>query len=152
MGLLCSQFYPTHPIACSLWIMYGPFRTYYNRALDGWMRANPSKTAGIYHRFLRRIWGITVSKKSTFVFKEKNEASFPQSDVLHKLPQPKTKKNPPLLSRHDDSSNRGLCWCCLFIVVHVLKSRSNYTELIKLTRIQLFSCSYLRAEQLRVQG
>lgn len=29
--------------------VYGPFKTYYNRALDGWMRSNPGKTASIYH-------------------------------------------------------------------------------------------------------
>lgn len=28
--------------------MYGPFKTCYNRALDGWMRSNPGKTARIY--------------------------------------------------------------------------------------------------------
>ncbi|XP_074490962.1 uncharacterized protein LOC141767499 [Sebastes fasciatus] len=28
--------------------VYGPFKTYYNRALDGWMRSNPGKTASIY--------------------------------------------------------------------------------------------------------
>jgi len=39
-------------------------------------------------RFLRRIRGITDSKKPTFAFKEKDEASFPRSDVLKKLPQP----------------------------------------------------------------
>lgn len=39
-------------------------------------------------RFLRRIRGITGSKKPTFAFKEKDEASFPRSDVLKKLPQP----------------------------------------------------------------
>uniref|UniRef100_A0AAZ1XKP8 HTH psq-type domain-containing protein n=1 Tax=Oreochromis aureus TaxID=47969 RepID=A0AAZ1XKP8_OREAU len=39
-------------------------------------------------RFLRRIRGITSSKKPTFVFKENDEASFPRKDVLKKLPQP----------------------------------------------------------------
>lgn len=28
--------------------VYGPFKTYYNRALDGWMISNPGKTASIY--------------------------------------------------------------------------------------------------------
>ena len=28
--------------------VYDPFKTYYNRALDGWMRSNPGKTASIY--------------------------------------------------------------------------------------------------------
>ncbi|XP_067437844.1 uncharacterized protein [Thunnus thynnus] len=28
--------------------VYGPLRTYYNRAMDGWMRTNPGKTATIY--------------------------------------------------------------------------------------------------------
>uniref|UniRef100_A0A3B4XFV9 Zgc:113274 n=1 Tax=Seriola lalandi dorsalis TaxID=1841481 RepID=A0A3B4XFV9_SERLL len=39
-------------------------------------------------RFIRRIRGITGSKKPTFAFKENNEASVPRSDVLKKLPQP----------------------------------------------------------------
>jgi len=29
--------------------VYGPFKTYYNKALDGWMRSNPGKTASIYN-------------------------------------------------------------------------------------------------------
>ena len=28
--------------------VYGPFKAYYNRALDGWMTSNPGKTASIY--------------------------------------------------------------------------------------------------------
>ncbi|XP_049915579.1 uncharacterized protein LOC126399567 isoform X1 [Epinephelus moara] len=28
--------------------VFGPFQTYYNRALDGWLRSNPGKTASIY--------------------------------------------------------------------------------------------------------
>lgn len=28
--------------------VFGPFKAYYNRALDGWMRSNPGKTASIY--------------------------------------------------------------------------------------------------------
>lgn len=28
--------------------VYGPFKTYNDRALDGWMRSNPGKTANIY--------------------------------------------------------------------------------------------------------
>ena len=39
-------------------------------------------------RFLRRIRRSTGSKKPTFAFKEKDEASFPRSDELKKLPQP----------------------------------------------------------------
>lgn len=28
--------------------VYGPFKTYYNRALDGWMKSNPGKTVSIH--------------------------------------------------------------------------------------------------------
>uniref|UniRef100_A0A4W6C0P6 Zgc:113274 n=1 Tax=Lates calcarifer TaxID=8187 RepID=A0A4W6C0P6_LATCA len=41
-------------------------------------------------RFLRRIRAITGNKKPTFAFKEKDEASFPRSDVLKRLPQLQT--------------------------------------------------------------
>lgn len=29
--------------------VYGPFKTLFNRAMDGWMRTNPGKTVSIYH-------------------------------------------------------------------------------------------------------
>ncbi|GFR85799.1 tigger transposable element-derived protein [Elysia marginata] len=29
--------------------VYGPFKTAYNRAMDGWLRSNPGKTVTIYH-------------------------------------------------------------------------------------------------------
>lgn len=35
-----------HPLDRSV---YGPFKTYYSRALDSWMRANPARTASIYN-------------------------------------------------------------------------------------------------------
>lgn len=45
-------------------------------------------------RFLRSIRGSSGSEKPTFAFKEKDEASFPLSEVLRKLPQPQKAGGP----------------------------------------------------------
>ncbi|KAK1893751.1 Tigger transposable element-derived protein 6 [Dissostichus eleginoides] len=56
---------------------YGPFKTLYNRALDGWMRSNPGKTVSIYQiaglvneAFLSAVKprNITSGFKSTGIF------------------------------------------------------------------------------------
>ncbi|XP_034065436.1 uncharacterized protein LOC117542069 isoform X1 [Gymnodraco acuticeps] len=57
--------------------VYGPFKTLYNRALDGWMRSNPGKTVSIYQiaglvneAFLSAVTprNITSEFKSTGIF------------------------------------------------------------------------------------
>ncbi|GAA6095083.1 tigger transposable element-derived protein 1-like [Tachysurus ichikawai] len=44
--------------------VYGPFKTYYNRALDGWMRSYPGKTSSIYHIPVCEL-GFHVSNDTT---------------------------------------------------------------------------------------
>ncbi|KAJ8343529.1 hypothetical protein SKAU_G00308580 [Synaphobranchus kaupii] len=57
--------------------VYGPFKTLYSRALDGWMRCNPGKTVSIYQiaglvneAFLSAVTprNITAGFKSTEIF------------------------------------------------------------------------------------
>ena len=97
--------------------VYGPFKTFYSRALDGWMRDNPGKTVSIYQipglvneAFLTAVTprNITSGFKSTGIFPFNcdifREEAFAPSMVSDRpnpepqpgpMPGPSASDNPP---------------------------------------------------------
>lgn len=87
--------------------VYGPFKSYYNRALDGWMRSHPGKTASIYNiagcvneAFMSAMTprNITSGFRSTGIYPY-NQDIFPDSEfepsMVSDRPNPAAADDPP---------------------------------------------------------
>lgn len=102
--------------------VYGPFKTYYNRALDGWMRANPGKTASIYQiagcvneAFMSAMTprNIISGFRSTGIYPY-NQDIFSDDDFAPSMvsdrPNPAAADDPPTTADDPPSTSNSLTW------------------------------------------